>query len=414
MDTQLRELWLDRMRRGSFFFYQLRRQELDADTRVLQGFASASAETTGVELPFCVQFNRQRGTRKRRGVHVTDVRMPFDPNRFNFLQVKLEEVLFMLPNTASQDLGGGLTPVVSMSGLSPHLVVINASPIEEMHVLFCPRTFDRLPQQLTPDTLDAALAFAALSREPYLRMGFNSLGAGASVNHLHLHMYHLGRELPVEACGTRTLLHLGPHGGSVQELVGYPIPGLCFALRLRGDGPRAPAPAPAPVPESEPEPEPQSAAATTTSRPYSSPYSSQYTWYSALDALHAYVGALQRHGVAHNVAITHNGRKVFVFPRQMQQGVNQQGGLQDVGCMEMMGHFIAFDETSYSNITHARCVNALRAVAVPPALFNTLKREALEAVPAAVRAQQQQVHVQQASSESSASLSGGGGPHSKL
>ena len=63
MDALLRQLWADRMERGGFFFYQLRRNELDADTKL-------TCPSDAKDLPFCVQFNRQRGTRKRRGVYV--------------------------------------------------------------------------------------------------------------------------------------------------------------------------------------------------------------------------------------------------------------------------------------------------------------------------------------------------------
>ena len=94
--------------------------------------------------------------------------------------------------------------------------------------------------------------------------------------------------------------------------------------------------------------------------------------------LHACVGALQRHNIAHNIAVTHCGSRVNVWPRQIMLGVNQDGGLQGVGCMEMMGHFIAFDKASYDEITHQQCRGALATVAVAPELFDMIKRETLE------------------------------------
>ena len=347
-DGLLRQLWVDRMERGGFFFYQLRRKELDADTKL------TTPTTSPVDPPFCVQFNRHRGTRKRRGVHVSGVRMPFDLNSFNFLRVKLEEVLFMLPSALAPDLGAaGLTPVVSLLGRSPHLVVINASPIEELHVLFCPRTFDRLPQQLTPDTLEAALSFASLTRDPQLRMGFNSLGGAASVNHLHFHVYHLAHQLPIDVWPTRVLRQV--RGGSLCELAGYPLPGLCFMLRADdGNGDSA---------------DDSTCSLGGKQSALPSP--------AVLSMLHACIGALQRHNIAHNIAVTHCGTRVNVWPRQIMLGVNQDGGLQGVGCMEMMGHFIAFDEASYDEITHQQCLAALDAVAVAPELFEVIKQETL-------------------------------------
>ena len=365
-DQMLRRLWLDRMERGGFFFYQLRRNELDADTRF--------TTPLGSEKPFCVQFNRHRGTQKRRGVAVTSVRQPFDPSGFNFLQVKLEEVLFILPSQSAADVSGGddlrrgmggytadgtggtqpggMTAMISLQGQSPHLVVINASPIEQMHCLFCPRTFDRLPQQLTPDSVEAALAFASLSRDPSLRMGFNSLGAAASVNHLHFHVYRLAAKLPLECSAARVLRTV--RGGTFAELVGYPIPGFVFQFAAftdpgvdggNGGGGRQ----------------------------------AGRTKLTLLQLLHCCTAALQAHGAAHNLCITANGRNVFVFPRTLALGVNQRGGLQDIGCMEMMGHFIAFDDVSYRDATHTRCAEALAAVAAPLEVYEAIRDDTLAA-----------------------------------
>jgi hypothetical protein len=379
-DQLLRKLWLDRMERGGFFFYQLRRAELDRDTR--------STVAPAGQRPFCVQFNRHRGTEKRRGVAVTSVRMPFDSAQFNFLRVKLEEVLFILPPSAGATgagaaAAGAMTAMVSLQGQSPHLVVINASPIEQMHVLFCPRTFDRLPQQLTPDAVEAALSFASLSRDLNLRMGFNSLGAAASVNHLHFHMYRLAAELPLEACETRALRSL--QGGVFSELVGYPIPGFCFhfsafdapaAASGGGGGGGGGGSSSSSSSSSSEEAARGAAAAAAAARPLGR----VGTELTLLQLLHRCVAALQAHEVAHNLCITHNGRNVFVFPRALALGVNQQGGLQDVGCMEMSGHFIAFDQRSFESATHARCADALAAVAAPVEMYEAIKRDTLAAV----------------------------------
>jgi GDP-L-galactose phosphorylase len=82
----------------------------------------------------------------------------------------------------------GTEPTFEESGKatrSPNLVVINVSPIEYGHVLLCPRVLDCLPQNLDPSTARLALHFALEVGNPYLRVGFNSLGAFATINHLH-------------------------------------------------------------------------------------------------------------------------------------------------------------------------------------------------------------------------------------
>ena len=68
---------------------------------------------------------------------------------------------------------------------SPSVVLINVSPIEYGHVLLVPRLLDRLPQRIQSDTLLLALHMAAEVDNPYLRLGYNSLGAFATINHLH-------------------------------------------------------------------------------------------------------------------------------------------------------------------------------------------------------------------------------------
>jgi len=237
--------------------------------------------------------------------------------------------------------------------------------------------------------VEAALSFASLSRDANLRMGFNSLGAAASVNHLHFHMYRLAAELPLEACETRALRSL--QGGVFSELVGYPIPGFCFhfsafdapaaasgggggggdgGARARGGGSRS----------SSSEEAARGAAAAAAAAAAARPLGRVGTELTLLQLLHRCVAALQAHEVAHNLCITHNGRNVFVFPRALALGVNQQGGLQDVGCMEMSGHFIAFDQRSFESATHARCADALAAVAAPVEMYEAIKRDTLAAV----------------------------------
>lgn len=77
-------------------------------------------------------------------------------------------------------------------------LVINDSPIEYVSSLLVPKLEDKLPQVLTEDAIFFALLFISNSKNSCLRLGFNSLGAAASVNHLHWHVYHFEHELAVE------------------------------------------------------------------------------------------------------------------------------------------------------------------------------------------------------------------------
>lgn len=62
---------------------------------------------------------------------------------------------------------------------------LQVSPIEYGHVLLIPRVLDRLPQRIDQESFLLALHMAAEAASPYFRLGYNSLGAFATINHLH-------------------------------------------------------------------------------------------------------------------------------------------------------------------------------------------------------------------------------------
>jgi GDP-L-galactose phosphorylase len=95
---------------------------------------------------------------------------------------------------------------------SPNVMLINVSPIEYGHVLLCPRVTDCLPQRISPDVLLPPLHMAAESRNPYFRVGYNSLGAYATINHLHFQAYYL-----MEAFPDRARADHAAAGARVQE-----------------------------------------------------------------------------------------------------------------------------------------------------------------------------------------------------
>jgi GDP-L-galactose phosphorylase len=129
--------------------------------------------------------------------------------------------------------------VVENDGVSPTVVLINVSPIEYGHVLLCPRVLEGLPQRVSPETLLPPLLMAAESRNPYFRVGYNSLGAYATINHLHFQAYYLMEAFPIERAPTRRLpARVFPtkrhrHGIKVSEVTEYPVRCVCFE---RGDG----------------------------------------------------------------------------------------------------------------------------------------------------------------------------------
>ena len=119
-----------------------------------------------------------------------------DPAKFNFNKVdKSKEQVFVFQNLDSS---------------AESLLLINVSPIDIGHCLLVPNIEKVLPQQvqlvntwqpyilsrqITEESALAALHFLSLSTSPDIRIGFNSLCAHASVNHMHWHVYYQAHRL---------------------------------------------------------------------------------------------------------------------------------------------------------------------------------------------------------------------------
>ena len=123
----------------------------------------------------------------------------FDPAKFNFKKALDSEVLFQF-----EQLGDGEGPVTyhtdSICPASPDLVLINVSPIEYGHVLLVPRVLDEVPQLVDPQSMLLALRFCQQADNQSFRLCYNSLGAYATINHLHFQVLEVQlalRRLPV-------------------------------------------------------------------------------------------------------------------------------------------------------------------------------------------------------------------------
>lgn len=173
LDSLLLGEWEDRSQRGLF------RYDVTAcETKVIPG-----------EYGFIAQLNEGRHLKKRpTEFRVDKVLQPFDGNKFNFTKVGQEEVLFQFE--ASED---GETQFFPSAPIdvenSPSVVAINVSPIEYGHVLLIPRVLECLPQRIDRESFLLALHMAAEAGNPYFRLGYNSLGAFATINHLHFQCY---------------------------------------------------------------------------------------------------------------------------------------------------------------------------------------------------------------------------------
>ncbi|KAL9427774.1 hypothetical protein AB3S75_029872 [Citrus x aurantiifolia] len=193
--------WEDRMNRGLF-----RYDVTSCETKIIPG-----------EYGFIAQLNEGRHLKKRpTEFRIDQVLQPFDENKFNFTKIGQEEMLFRLDDSKS-----------------PSVVAINVSPIEYGHVLLIPRVLDCLPQRIDHESFLLALYVAKEAADPFFRLGYNSLGAFATINHLHFQAYYLPLPFPVEKAPTSRIVTVKGHQDTeviISQLLNYPVRGLVFEV----------------------------------------------------------------------------------------------------------------------------------------------------------------------------------------
>lgn len=149
---------------------------------------------------FVAQLNEGRASKKRATeFRVDKVVQPFDGSKFNFQKAAMKEVLFQFTAGAVSHTHyhskAACTP-------SPNLVLINVSPIEYGHILLVPRVNDCIPQVVDQTSVLFALQCSMEVQNPFFRLGYNSLGAFGTINHLHFQGYFLEMPYPVEIAPT--------------------------------------------------------------------------------------------------------------------------------------------------------------------------------------------------------------------
>lgn len=168
------------------------------------GFAHLGRTVSRREGPWHFLFNPLRALRPPRasGQAFEGLYRPFDPFGFHFNKSFLaKEVLW----------NGTL-------GDKPARLLYNKFPFARLHGLLVPEPERNLPQMLSPEQHGWAWDVCARAGVGGLCLGYNSTGAGASVNHLHFQSFIQTEPLPVQHARFRH------NGGGVA----YPLPCLRF------------------------------------------------------------------------------------------------------------------------------------------------------------------------------------------
>lgn len=137
--------------------------------------------------PWEMQFNQIRSLRPKRaaGQRPTSICLPFDDNGFHFNKPFLQKEIFWSG---------------SLHGLEMDLL-FNKFPFVDFHALLVPSRRNNEPQFLTQRRHFQVweLCERLASRLPGIGIGYNSIGAFASVNHLHFQTFLRSDPLPVAA-----------------------------------------------------------------------------------------------------------------------------------------------------------------------------------------------------------------------
>jgi hypothetical protein len=168
------------------------------------GFEHVGLMESRVAGPWRLMFNPIRALRPPRisGMKFDGLMREFDAAGFHFNK----------PFLAKEILWQG-----TLAG-KPARVLYNKFPFARLHGLLVPEPSRALPQFLTPELHQWAWDVCRQSDLPGLCLGYNSYGAGASVNHLHFQSFVQPHPLPVQD------ERFVPNGGSEP----YPLPCLRF------------------------------------------------------------------------------------------------------------------------------------------------------------------------------------------
>ncbi|EYU27365.1 hypothetical protein ABFS82_13G165800 [Erythranthe guttata] len=325
LDALLLGEWEDRVQRGLF------RYDVTAcETKVIPG-----------KYGFIAQLNEGRHLKKRpTEFRVDKVLQPFDETKFNFTKVGQEEVLFQFEPSENNHVQFFPNAPIDLEN-SPSVVAINVSPIEYGHVLLIPRIFECLPQRIDRESFLLALHMAVEAGNPYFRLGYNSLGAFATINHLHFQAYYLATPFPIERAPSKKITTTS-NGVEISYILNYPVRGLVFE---HGDNIE-----------------------------------------DLSNAVSESCICLQENNIPHNVLIADSGKRVFLFPQcyaEKQALGEVSAELLDTqvnpAVWEISGHMVLKRKEDYEGASEENAWRLLAEVSLSEERLNEVKELIFEA-----------------------------------
>lgn len=314
-DVFLQKKWNEAMK-NRLFRYDLddcRYKVVSSQTNELKGWC-------GYAL-----LNPKRGTNKRAPFRYASINTNFSQQQFNFTKVNEEEILFYLNRTET-----------SNEACKKHAVIINVSPMDRCHVMLVPDIAEGLPQQPTRTSLLMAFDLVELSSQPGFRVGFNSIHAWASINHLHWHAMYGDHQLYVD--NLPVLDQVGPSSSSCFTLDHRsPIRGFVFNVR----------------------PEVQDRHATA-------------------DAMIKVIVYFHQIETPYNILITRGckifGTRAFLWPRKSTHNVEIDEYF-NIACIEAGGHFPVRSKAAFESLTLSEAFQLINRASLDHSEFQTIQQE---------------------------------------
>ncbi|EDW18675.2 GDP-D-glucose phosphorylase 1 [Drosophila mojavensis] len=263
----------------------------------------------GRKLPgkcgFYAELNADRTLKRRVPQTIESLSPTFRPKQFNFNKVDAMEVMMTIDEERDN---------------AEVQMIINKSPITKYHTLICPEVKKELVQRITCSALNFCITFMRNITDPNMRLGYNSPGALASVNHLHFHLLHIPRKLYIDNVELKPLA-----GNYVYRLKNKePTEAICFVIGGRD---------------------------------------SDDDVREKVQQIHQITEWLCNNQLPHNLFMTHdrktNDLRVFLFVRS-KYCVNKDACIFNVGFCELVGFLPVGDEEKLQNLTEQVVIDRIK------------------------------------------------------